>query len=189
METADYIDIGVVAIILLLALTGIKNGLVHELSSMIGIILGTYFGAKNCIQLGKWLELAGLNFQNETILWILAFIIICGLIWVGMLVIGATIAIYIVRIPQLAIINYGGGYISSILKWFVILSLITYLASQVEFIRPSIKDSTENTRIYPIAYEVADKIINLKDMQDSIRKLKEERQMSIKEIVEKKLLH
>lgn len=180
METANYIDIGLAAVILLLALTGMRNGLIHELSSTIGIILGAYVGANNCIQLGEWLRVAGLSFQNESILWVVAFIAICGVIWIGMLAIGAIIAIYIAKIPQLATINYGGGYISSILKWFVILSLIAYLVSQVEFINPSIKQSIENTKIYPIAYEVAEKIINLKKVQKNIMKLKEERQKTEK---------
>ncbi|RDU61236.1 CvpA family protein [Helicobacter sp. MIT 14-3879] len=186
MEFANYIDIGIIVIVLLLGLRGLKNGLVHEIMSMVGVILGIYLASKYCVELSKYLKLAGLELQNETILWSLAFIIIFSFIWIGFLVVGTVIARFIVAMPELAIINYFGGYIFSALKYFVILCVLVYAFSQIGFLKAPIKDFTKDTTSYPIMYEVAEKIMSLETIQE-IQGQYEEQAQKVKKDVDKNI--
>ncbi|RDU72606.1 CvpA family protein [Helicobacter aurati] len=176
MESVHYIDIGVTIIVLLLGLRGLKNGLVHEVASMLGIVLGIYLASQYCVDLSKYLKYAGLEFQNETVLWSLTFVIIFALMWIGFLVVGATIATFMTTTPQLAIINYSGGYIFAVLKYAVILSLLVYAFSQIEFLKSPIKDFTKQTVSYPIMYEIAEKIINMETIQNIQKQYEEQKE-------------
>lgn len=165
MVSSDYIDIGVIVIILLLGLRGLKNGLIHEIMGVIGVALGIFLASRHCIEVSHYLELAGLHFQNETIIWTLAFVLILSCIWIGALVIGAIIARFIIIMPEFAIINYCGGYVFAALKYCVILCFVVYALSQVGFLKQPIKDFTKGTKSYPMMYEIAEKIVSLDSLQ------------------------
>lgn len=179
METKHYVDIGIIIIIAFLGLRGLRNGLIHEIMGVIGVILGIYFASKYCVTFAHYLNLAGLNFENKHVLWLLAFILILAAIWIGSLVVGSIVARFIVVLPEIAIINYFGGYVFSALKYFVILCVVVYGLTQIGFLTKPIQNLTEGTKSYPIMYELAEKIMNTETLQEL------QKQYSENEVVQK----
>lgn len=165
-----YIDIGVIVIVLILGIRGLTNGLIHEIMGVIGVVLGIYLASRYCVEVGHYIELAGLEFQNHTILWTLGFIIILSVIWIGFLVLGAIIARFIVM-RELAIINYFGGYIFAALKYFVILCLVVYALSQIGFLKQPIKDFTKGSIVYSMMIEITEKIISLESVENTLKEI------------------
>ncbi|RDU66374.1 CvpA family protein [Helicobacter didelphidarum] len=180
MTTANYIDIGILIIILLLGIRGLKNGLIHEIMGVIGIVLGIFIASKYCLQVGHYLKLAGLDFENETIIWTLAFILILSCIWIAFLVVGAFISRFVIIMPELAIVNYFGGYVFAALKYFVLLCIFVYALSQIGFLKTPINDYMKDTKSYPIIMEISQKIMSL----DAIEELKKDIQQKEKEAQE-----
>lgn len=160
MDTKYYIDIGVIVIVAFLGLRGLKNGLILEIMGVVGVVIGIYCASKYCVDGAHYLELAGLEFDNKNVLWILSFILILAAVWIGSLVIGSIIARFVVILPEIAIINYCGGFVFSALKYFVILCVLVYGLTQVGFLKEPIQNLTKDTKSYPIMYEVAKKIMN-----------------------------
>ena len=182
METKHYVDIAVIIIVAVLGLRGLKNGLIHEIMGVLGVVLGIYFASKYCIDGAKYIELAGLSFENRYILLMLAFILILALVWIGFIVLGVIISRFVVILPEIAIINYFGGYVFSALKYFVILCVVVYGLTQVGFLKDPIKELTEGTRSYPIMYEVAEKIMSIEALQDLQKQYVEVEETAKKEV-------
>lgn len=182
METKHYVDIAVIIIVAVLGLRGLKNGLIHEIMGVLGVVLGIYFASKYCIDGAKYIELAGLSFENRHILLMLAFILILALVWIGFIVLGVIISRFVVILPEIAIINYFGGYVFSALKYFVILCVVVYGLTQVGFLKDPIKELTEGTRSYPIMYEVAEKIMSIEALQDLQKQYVEVEETAKKEV-------
>ena len=182
METKHYVDIAVIIIVAVLGLRGLKNGLIHEIMGVLGIVIGIYCASKYCIDVAKYIELAGLSFENRHILLMLAFILILALVWIGFLVLGVIVARFVVILPEIAIINYFGGYVFSALKYFVILCVVVYGLTQVGFLKDPIKELTEGTRSYPIMYEVAEKIMSIEALQDLQKQYVEVEETAKKEV-------
>lgn len=182
METKHYVDIAVIIIVAVLGLRGLKNGLIHEIMGVLGIVIGIYCASKYCINGAKYIELAGLSFENRHILLMLAFILILALVWIGFLVLGVIVARFVVILPEIAIINYFGGYVFSALKYFVILCVVVYGLTQVGFLKDPIKELTEGTRSYPIMYEVAEKIMSIEALQDLQKQYVEVEETAKKEV-------
>ncbi|TLE08673.1 CvpA family protein [Helicobacter bilis] len=182
METKHYVDIAVIIIVAVLGLRGLKNGLIHEIMGVLGVVLGIYFASKYCIDGAKYIELVGLSFENRHILLMFAFILILALVWIGFLVLGVIVARFVVILPEIAIINYFGGYVFSALKYFVILCVVVYGLTQVGFLKDPIKNLTEGTRSYPIMYEVAEKIMSIEALQDLQKQYVEVEETAKKEV-------
>lgn len=168
METSHYIDIGVVIIVLLLGLRGLRNGLVYEIMGFVGIVIGVSLASSYCVEASYYLELAGLKFDNKSVLYTLTFILILFVILIGFLVIGMLTSRFIVIVPGVALVNYFGGYVFAAIKYFVILSIAVYGLGQVGFLKIPMANLTKDTRSYPMMHEIAEKIMNL----DTIRELK-----------------
>ncbi len=185
MGSSGYVDIGVIIVVLLLGIRGLKNGLIHEIMGVIGVVLGIYLASRYCVEISHYLRLAGLEFGNETILFTLSFIIILSIVWIGSLFIGYIVSSCVVIIPGIAIINYFGGYVFASLKYFVILCVVVYALSQVGFLKAPIKDFTKGTKSYPIMYEVAEKIMSM-DALEELQSKYNEKSKEIEKSIEKK---
>ncbi|MWV62797.1 CvpA family protein [Helicobacter saguini] len=173
MSAQNYIDIGVIVVVLILAIRGMQNGLIQEIAALIGFVLGLYLATKYFALGAEYIGYTGLEFENESISWILSFIIILSLVWVLCLVIGAVVSRFVVIMPSLNVINYFGGYLFAALKYFLILSAILYGLSQVEFLKKPIADNFKATATYPVMMEIAQKIMNFetfKEMQKEMSK-------------------
>ncbi len=185
METSNYIDIGAIVIVMILGIRGLKNGLIHEIMGVIGVVLGIYLASKYCVDFSYYIKLAGLELENETMLWTLAFIIILSVVWIGSLIIGYIISSCVIVIPGIGIINYFGGYIFATLKYFVILCIVVYALSQVGFLKSPIKEFTKGTKSYPIMYSTAEKIMNM-DALYELQNTYNEKSQEIEKQIEKK---
>lgn len=173
MSSGDYIDIGVLVIIVILGLRGLGNGLIHEAMGTLGVVLGFFCASHFCANGAEYLELAGLELDNKMILLTFAFLLILAVVWIGFLAFGATLNRFVNIAPEFMIINVYGGFIFAILKYAVIFCVLVYGLAQIDFLKKPLEDFTKETRSYPIMHEVGQFLVNIEKIQKAIQELKE----------------
>ena len=186
MSVENYIDIGVVVVLLVFGIRGMQNGLIAEIMGVVGVVLGVFLASKYYILGAEYIEKAGLTFENSSILWILSFVLILSLVWILCVIIGSVVQRFLIAMPSLAIVNYFGGYLFCALKYFLIFSILVYGLSQVEFLKKPIKEHVANTKSYPIMIEVAQKIISADAIKSMTEELKDNAKKVDKEINKQK---
>ena len=167
MEFANYFDIVVCFIILILALKGIFSGFIREIFSAIGIVGGIWVASRYGQGIARWLgEIFNIN--SETLLNLFGFMIILASIWILALVI-AEIVLKFVKFAKLGIADRILGVFISGIKAFLILSVIIFTFSKINFISTFTMKLEKSSFIYNFALKIGDSIIET----EIIKKTKE----------------
>ncbi len=157
MDFANYFDIVIVAIIIILALKGIFSGFIREICSVIGIVGGVLLASRFNMDLSLWVN-SFLKLESQTLLNLIGFMLILGATWILSLV----LAEFIVRFVKF--INLGKldrilGVIVAGIKIFLILSIILFTFSRIKFLSNFTIKLEDSSFCYPIMIKVGDFIV------------------------------
>lgn len=176
MEFANYFDTTVCFIILILAFKGIFTGFIREIFSLTGIIGGVWIASKYSPNITIWLS-ETLKTQKETMLNLIIFMIILASIWILALVI-AELIIKFVKFIKLGIADKILGVIFSGIKVFLILSIIFFTFSKINFIS-TFTEKIESSFLYAKMVKVGNFIVNTK----LVKNAKQQAETNISNIV------
>ncbi|CBG40373.1 CvpA family protein [Helicobacter mustelae] len=170
----NYIDIILLAIILIVSLKGIFDGFVHELSALIGIIVGIFFASRLASDMAVLFDTHVYHIKNPSIAIILGFVIVLAFFWVAFLLIGFIITKF-VRYSGLGILDRILGYCFSCLKIFCILAFIIFALNQIKFIREIdfIKNLPQKSKVYAAMMDTANLIIKFDSPEKITQKLEQ----------------
>lgn len=165
----NYIDIVILAIILLLSYKGFFDGFIHEISALIGIVTGIFFASRLASDMAVFFNHYIYNIQSPSISIILGFVIVLAFFWIGFLAIGFVISKF-VQASGLGILDRILGYIFSSIKVFCLLSFIAYGFTQIKFISEidMVKNLPTKSKVYNAMLETANTIIKF-DSPDKIK--------------------
>jgi membrane protein required for colicin V production len=156
----------IIAITLILAIKGYFNGVIKEVAGLVGIVGGLYFASKFFHQTGVYINENLFSIPNKSAVDLVGFIVVFVGFWIITVFIGFLLG-KILKLSALGGLDRLLGFIFSGAKFFLLVSVIVAMLSQVAFIREKMKSFTKNSFVYPILVKTGEKIINItpKDLE------------------------
>jgi membrane protein required for colicin V production len=184
----NIFDVVVLLITLMLAIKGFFNGIIKEISGLIGIALGSYLGTLYYKEVGLYINEHIFKIANESAINVVGFVAVFLLTW-GVLVIIGMLLSRLLFIAQLGILDRVGGVIFSAGKFFVILAVIVTMLSKIEAMHKTMQNWSKNSITYPYLIKIGNSLINLKsdDVQKQINDVKTKINNNIGEDIKKKI--
>ncbi len=172
MENMTAVDIGVLALIILLSLKGLINGFIKEISGLIGIIGGIYIGTRLGHEAGLYINENLFHLQNESVIVVTGSLAIFIIFWVGMTILGNMLSL-IMNKAGLGIVNMSLGFLFAGTKIALIVSIIIHALLSVKVIDDSLVGYTEDSVVIPELKEIGGYIVNA-DFSAVVNKTEEE---------------
>lgn len=149
----NWFDFLILIIILVTLLRGAISGLVMQLASLAGVVLGAIFAG----QLSDYLAPRIIEFVGGSphIIGVLSYIVAFLLIFLGMFLIGKAIQSALEALKMNALNRMAGAVFCS-LKWMILSSIILNLIVELDQKQYVIKDEVrEHSISYPLVLETA----------------------------------
>lgn len=155
--SVSWFDLVVVAVVLISLAKGFFSGLVMQVASLAGIILGAIFAGK----LSEYIAPRLIQYTDVSphIIGPLSYILAFAAILVALFFLGRLLHSFVNAI-QMGALNRLAGALFCAAKWIVICSILLNLLVEFDQDKHIIKeDVREHSRIYPLMSEVAKTII------------------------------
>jgi len=156
----NYFDAVVIVITLLLAIKGFFNGVVKEIAGLVGIIGGLILASKFYAQAGVYINENLFQVPNKSAISLVGFIAVFFGFWIVSVLIGFLLG-KILKISALGWLDKSLGFLFAGAKFFLLVSVIVAMLSQVAFIREKLKPYIKNSFVFPVLLEVGEKVINI----------------------------
>jgi membrane protein required for colicin V production len=150
----------IIAVTLILAIKGYFNGIIKELAGLVGIIGGLYFASQFYHVTGMYIYDNLYRIPNKSAVDLVGFIVVFVGFWVLTVFVGFLLG-KILKISALGALDRILGFVFSGAKFFLLVSIIVAMLSQVAFIREKMKNYTKNSFTYPLLVKIGEKIINI----------------------------
>ena len=157
MDFANYFDIVIVTIIIILALKGLFSGFIREVCSVIGIVGGVLLASRFNVDLSLWIN-SFLKLESQTLLNLIGFMIILGAVWILSLVL-AEVVVRFAKFIKLSKLDKILGVFVAGIKIFLILSIILFTFSRINFLSNFTGKLQDSSFCYPIMIKVGDFIV------------------------------
>ena len=152
-----YFDIIVILMIVILALKGLFTGLIRESCSIVGIIGGVLLASRFNVALGEALNLL-LKIQSPTLVNLVGFVAILGAMWIFALVI-AEVLVRFAHFIKLGVADKVLGVGIAGIKIFLILSIIFFTFSKINFLANWTMKLRDTSILYPTMIKIGDVIV------------------------------
>jgi len=153
------IDIVIIGLILFLSLKGLIGGFIREFFSAFGVLLGIYSASHFSKSLAIFIHNTLLKSLSLATINLIAFIVILSIVWWLISMIGKFVTPTMGE--ELSLVDRVGGYIVTVVKYFVIFSLIIYVMMHSPVIkRKSIFKKIETSSVYPYMSRVGGWLLN-----------------------------
>jgi len=150
----------IIAVTIILAIKGYFNGIIKELAGLIGIIGGLYFASKFYHVTGMYIYENLYKIPNKSAIDLVGFIVVFVGFWLSVIFIGFLLS-KILKMSALNALDRILGFLFSGAKFFLLVSIIVALLSQVAFIREKMQKLTKDSFTYPLLVKIGEKIINI----------------------------
>ena len=160
----NHFDLIATALIFLIGLKGLYNGAVHELSGLIGVVSGVLIGSRSVPLFSSWMTAHLFSVGSSSAMTLIAFLLLLTLVWMLCIFLG----VLVVKRFEPAFHSWLDrliGFLFASLKVFIILSVIVYSLSTIEFIQKNAKIYVENSRLYPFFLRTGSLLMHLPDQK------------------------
>ncbi|MGX2981554.1 CvpA family protein [Helicobacter sp. 23-1045] len=176
-----YFDIIIILMVVILALKGLFTGLVRELCSVFGIIGGVLLASRFNVALGGALN-SLLKIESPTLVNLIGFVAILGVLWILALVL-AEILVRFVRFIKLGVADKIGGVGVAGIKVFLILSIIFFTFSKINFLSNWTLKLRDSSALYPVMIKIGDFIVKTDFATEMRENLTEQGKNAVNEIM------
>ena len=156
----NYFDVTIGAIILLLAIKGLMNGVVKEIFGLAGLIGGVYLASRFAGDAAVFINKNFTHIENAALLKLLGFMAILITIWISATILGSIVS-KLTASSGLGFLDRLLGFIAGGGKYFVIFALIITALSNVSLIKENTKKYVKDSMLYPILYKAGTAIIQV----------------------------
>lgn len=157
MEFANYFDIIIIAIVVILAFKGLFSGFIREIFSVVGIVGGVLVASRFNIDFGLWIN-SFLKLESQTLLNLIGFMLILGAIWILSLIL-AEVVVRFAKFIKLGKLDKILGVIVAGLKVFLIVSIILFTFSKINFLSNFTNKLQDSSFCYPLMVKIGDFIV------------------------------
>ncbi|MDU1891905.1 MAG: CvpA family protein [Dysgonomonas sp.] len=153
----NWFDLVILVIVLVTAIRGYISGLIMQLASLVGIVLGAIFAGKLSEIVAP--KLISLTDIPSHILGPVSYIISFLIILIIIILLGRALQSFI-EVIKINTLNRLAGAIFCCAKWLVIISILLNLLAEFDQSKQIIKeDIRENSLTYPLVSEIAQIVI------------------------------
>lgn len=147
MQT-PWFDIVSALLILVIGAKGLFNGVVRELSGLLGLVAGIWAGSLYAGGFGRWLGRHLIPLDSPSALSMIGFLTLLFLVWTFFVVLGVAVEKRL-ALSEPGIADRIGGFFVASLKVFIILAVLVNALSSLEFVRKNMDRFVERSLFYP----------------------------------------
>lgn len=159
MENLNYFDIVVLGLVVLLGLKGLLRGFIKEAFALIGIVGGVFIASRIALDTGTMVDSIIPMSNNNTVL-LVGFVVSLIAIWLIAYILGIILS-KIFSLSGLGIFDRVLGFLFGAGKVFLLFSIITYAASQIETFKNKLDEKLSDSFMLPLLVESGAYIIKL----------------------------
>ena len=159
MDLVTWFDIIIIALVLMLGIKGILNGLIKEAFGLIGLIGGLIIASRFSDLSGEFITKNIYKFENSSFLQFVAFISLWLVFWIVCLLVGKFLS-KIVSVSGLGFLDRLGGFVMGSGKIFLTFSAVVAVISGTS-LNNIIAPYFANSKVYPVLIETGKWITNL----------------------------
>jgi membrane protein required for colicin V production len=167
-------DVIILSITIILAIKGFFNGIIKEISGLVGIVLGVYLGSTYYESAGEYINSSIFKIPNESAINVVGFVTVFVLTYLLCIILGLILS-KIIKVAQLGIIDRVGGLIFSAGKFFIIVAVVITMLSKIEAMHNQLEKWSKNSITYPYLMKTGEFIINIKpeEVKKQVKSVKE----------------
>ena len=159
MENIQTFDVIVVSLVTLLGLKGLFRGFIKEIFALVGIVGGVFVASRLSAQAGEIVN-SIIPIDNNNTMVLVGFIAALISFWILAYAVG-TIISKVFSLSGLGIFDKALGFIFGAGKVFLLFSIITYAASQIEALNKKIDKNLSSSMLLPMLKTTGAFIIKL----------------------------
>ena len=155
----NWFDIVSATLILVIGLKGVFNGTIREFSGLLGIVAGVWLGSLYGHSLGLWIGDHVAAVDSPSALTMLGFLTLLVLSWSGFIVLGVLLSKRLgIALPKTPDRLFGFLFASA--KVFIILAVIVFFLSRIEFVHKNAAPYVRGSLFYPLFLRSAETIVH-----------------------------
>ena len=160
MDFITIFDLGVAALVLILGIKGVINGLIKEVFGLVGLIGGIVVASRFAKEAGELVSEKVYKLDGDSVLFFMGFLVLLIGFWLACLAIGAFLS-KIVGLSGLGFLDKIGGFIIGSAKIFLAFSVLFAIISNMQTINSKIEPYFQGSKLHPILLSSGKWIMNL----------------------------
>jgi membrane protein required for colicin V production len=160
MEAINYFDIGVIAVVVIVAFKGFFTGVIKELFSIVGLVGGVYLASLYGMQVGEYVSANVYAFEGRSIHFIVGFLLFLILFWIVSMVIGSIFSVVMER-SQRGLFSRIFGFILGGVKMFLLFAIFVFLLGRVDIVRKNFDNLLSTSVLYPTLIKTGELIVHI----------------------------
>ena len=172
MEFITWFDIIVIAVVVILGIKGVINGLIKEVFGLIGIIGGVIIASRNANLVGEQISLY-LYELSDSAEFFFGFLLALLLFWFVCLLLGNLLS-KMLKMSGLGFVDRLLGFFVGAAKIFLVLAILVAIVSKISILNQKISPYFEGSKVYPILLSAGQFIMamDISSVKDSVENTK-----------------
>ena len=148
MDFITWFDIIIIAVVIILGIKGIINGLIKEVFGLIGIIGGVIIASRNANLVGDLISLY-IYQLSDSAEFFFGFLLALLVFWFVCLMLGNLLS-KMLKMSGLGFVDRLLGFFVGAAKIFLVLAILAAIASKISVLNQKISPFFEDSKVYPI---------------------------------------
>lgn len=172
MDFITWFDIIVIAVVVILGIKGVINGLIKEVFGLIGIIGGVIIASRNANLVGEQISLY-LYELSDSAEFFFGFLLALLLFWFVCLLLGNLLS-KMLKMSGLGFVDRLLGFFVGAAKIFLVLAILVAIVSKISILNQKISPYFEGSKVYPILLSAGQFIMamDIGSVKDSVENTK-----------------
>ncbi|MCR8700608.1 CvpA family protein [Campylobacter sp. RM12176] len=172
MDFITWFDIIVIAVVVILGIKGVINGLIKEVFGLIGIIGGVIIASRNANLVGEQISLY-LYELSDSAEFFFGFLLALLLFWFVCLLLGNLLS-KMLKMSGLGFVDRLLGFFVGAAKIFLVLAILAAIVSKISILNQKISPYFEGSKVYPILLSAGQFIMamDISNVKDSVENTK-----------------
>lgn len=148
MDFITWFDIIIIAVVIILGIKGIINGLIKEVFGLIGIIGGVIIASRNANLVGDLISLY-IYQLSDSAEFFFGFLLALLVFWFVCLMFGNLLS-KMLKMSGLGFVDRLLGFFVGAAKIFLVLAILAAIVSKISILNQKISPFFEGSKVYPI---------------------------------------
>ena len=148
MDFITWFDIIIIAVVIILGIKGIINGLIKEVFGLIGIIGGVIIASRNANLVGDLISLY-IYQLSDSAEFFFGFLLALLVFWFVCLMLGNLLS-KMLKMSGLGFVDRLLGFFVGAAKIFLVLAILAAIVSKISVLNQKISPIFEGSKVYPI---------------------------------------